>query len=372
MIKKVIANFVAKKMRNRLQKQTLNDADVNEILQEIKIVLVDADVNVNVINSFSDQIRKKLSGKIIDPDVDVQKFLINEIRKELVSVLDNGDTSVNLNANPTIIMLVGLQGTGKTTTVGKLANYFKTKKKKNPLTVGLDVYRPAAIDQLRILSDAVKVDFFEKGYQDPLLTASESIIFAKNNGNDVVLLDTAGRLQTDQKMMQELVDITKKVKPDEVLLVVDATTGQEVVEIAKEFDEKLHLTGVIVTKLDSDSSAGAIFSIASVVKKPIKFTGTGEKSDQLGNFYPERIASRILGLGDILTLAEKSMEVVNEKTVMKSLQKMLSGKMDLEDLLIQIVSMNKVGSLNSIVKMLPSIPGLNIDQVEETEERITV
>ncbi len=229
--------------------------------------------------------------------------------------------------------MVGLQGSGKTTTAAKLSNYFRNKNAVKPLMVGLDIYRPGAIDQLKQLADEIKVDFYDHGTQNPRQTAIEALELAKNNGNDFIVFDTAGRLQTDEKLIQELIDLKKTINPTDILLVVDAMSGQDMINVAQEFNNKLNLTGIIITKLDSDAKAGVALSLASLLNVPIKMTGVGEKVGSIDLFYPERMADRILGLGDIMTLAEKASDVIDEDRGKKTILRMLSGKMDLEDLL---------------------------------------
>ena len=269
-------------------------------------------------------------------------------------------------------MLVGLQGSGKTTTVGKLAHYLKNKYEKKPMMVALDIYRPGAIDQLKTLASEVQCDFYDKGEQNPIITANEVLNVAKEQNIDSILVDTAGRLQTNEELMNELVEIKKAISPDEIILVVDAMSGQEIINVANEFNRYLKLTGIIITKLDSDARAGAALSLISLLDIPIKFTGVGERLGSLDMFYPDRMADRILGLGDVISLAEKAIDHIDEKDTTKTLQKMLSGKMDLEDLMRQMNAMNKIGSLNSIMKMMPGSLNLNTNKIDEIEEKIKI
>ncbi len=238
--------------------------------------------------------------------------------------------------------------------------------------VGLDIYRPGAIDQLKQLADEIKVDFYDHGTQNPRQTAIEALELAKNNGNDFIVFDTAGRLQTDEKLIQELIDLKKTINPTDILLVVDAMSGQDMINVAQEFNNKLNLTGIIITKLDSDAKAGVALSLASLLNVPIKMTGVGEKVGSIDLFYPERMADRILGLGDIMTLAEKASDVIDEDRGKKTILRMLSGKMDLEDLLWQVQQMNKLGSLDSVMKMMPGTAKISESQINAAEEKMRV
>ena len=269
-------------------------------------------------------------------------------------------------------MMVGLQGSGKTTSAGKIAYYLKNKQEKKPLLVACDIYRPAAIDQLRTLAQEVGTDFYEKNQQDPVKTSKEAIALAEKNKNDAIIIDTAGRLQTNEELMTELVKIKKSVNPDEILLVVDAMAGQDIINVAQEFNNRLNLTGIVITKLDSDARAGAALSLTSILDVPVKLTGVGEKLASLDVFHPDRIADKILGFGDMLTLAEQAAENLDEQVVKKSFQKMLSGKMDLEDLMNQMEQVTKMGSIGSIMQMLPGAPKLGDEKLFEIEEKIKI
>jgi signal recognition particle subunit SRP54 len=298
--------------------------------------------------------------------------LITIIKDELINILGKHTASINTEHKQIKIMMVGLQGSGKTTTAAKLANYFKNKFEKKPLLVALDIYRPAAIDQLETLAKEINVDFFQKGTQNPTTTASQALEHAEANGENVIIFDTAGRLQTNAELMDELENIRNRVHPDEILLVVDAMSGQDVINVASEFNNHLGLTGFVITKLDSDARAGAALSLTHLLNVPIKFTGIGERVGSLDVFYPERIADRILGLGDIVSLAEKATEVLDEDKAKKSLARMLAGKMDLEDLLEQMKQISKLGSMSSIAKMLPNNQKLTEDRLFEAEHKMKI
>lgn len=372
MLKSFISSLVAKHMSKKLNDLVIKEEDITELLKQIRISLLDADVNLLVVKDFIKNIRTKAVGQSIPYNADPQQFMLTLIKDELIEILGKQNSPVNFNHKQTRIMMVGLNGHGKTTTTAKIANYAKNKLSKKPLLVGLDVYRPAAIEQLQTLSNEINVDFYEKGNQDPVKTAKEAITYANEHENDVIIYDTAGRLQTNEELMQELVNIRNAVSPDEILLVVDAMSGQDIINVAKEFDARLGLTGFVVTKLDSDARAGVALSLTHLLNIPIKLIGSGEKVGSLDIFYPERMADRIMGLGDIMTLAEKAKDVIDENAAKKSFTRMLSGKMDLEDLLNQTKQMQKLGSLGSIAKMIPLAQSISEDKIYEAETKIKV
>lgn len=371
-IKSFISSIVARSMAKKLNSSTIKEEDITELLKQIRISLLDADVNLIVVKDLIKNIRTKSVGQMIPHGIDCQQFMLTIIKQELVTILGTNNVPIKYDGSPSIIMMVGLQGSGKTTTAAKIANFAKTKLNKKPLLVALDIYRPAAIEQLRTLAKQIDVDFFDKGAQKPNITAMEALEIAKTNGNNLIILDTAGRLQTNEELMNELDDIKHITHPDEILLVVDAMSGQDMINVAQEFNKKLDLTGFVITKLDSDARAGVILSISYMLKLPIKLTGTGERIGSLDVFYPERIANRIIGFGDIITLAEKASEVVDSSTTKKSLTRMFAGNMSLEDLLIMTQQIEKLGSLGSIVKMLPNIRQIQESNIELVEEKIKI
>ena len=372
MLKSFISNIVAKHMSKKLNDMYIKEEDITELLKQIRISLLEADVNLLVVKDFIKNIRAQAVEQIVPKGMDPQQFMLTIIKEELTKILGSKNVPINFKTKPLKIMLVGLQGSGKTTTAGKIANYTKTKNSSKPLLVALDVYRPAAIDQLHTLAEQTNVDFYQKGNQDPVITAKEAMRFAENNSNDVIIFDTAGRLQTNEQLMNELVNIKNAVHPDEILLVVDAMAGQDMINVAKEFNDILSLTGFIITKLDSDARAGVALSLIHLLNVPVKLTGSGEKLGSLDMFYPERMADRIIGLGDIMTLAEKANDVIDEAQTKRSLTKMFSGKMDLEDLMIQMQQLKKIGSLGSIVKMMPAMQNIADDDIDTAEERIRI
>ncbi len=372
LFKSAISNIVMKKMQKKLNNATIDEESIKDVLREIRISLLDADVNLDVTKKFIKRIKEQAVGRMVLPDENVDNVILKIIKDELVEILGKETAPIKIEKKPLKIMMVGLQGSGKTTTCGKIALNFKTKHSKKPLLVALDIYRPAAIQQLKTLSEETKVDFYEKGKNKPEKTAKEALDVASKNKNDLIIFDTAGRLQTNKELMDELVAIKKNINPDEILLVVDGMAGQDIINVAQEFNNKLKLTGLIITKLDSDARAGAALSLTSILNVPVKLIGTGEKLTELNVFHPDRIADRILGYGDMITLAEKASENYDEKYMKKSLQKMLSGKMDLEDLMKQMKEFQKMGSMGSIANMLPGGNKISEDKIIDAEKKMKV
>ncbi len=373
MLKSMIGSIVTKNMAKKLKNSTIQEDDIKDVLREIRITLLDADVNFTVVKNFINNVKAKSIGQVIDKKLSPSDFLLSIIKDELIEVLGKKKDEVNFNKKINKIMMVGLQGSGKTTTCAKIAQYARANYKKKPLLVACDIYRPAAIDQLKTLANENKFDFYEKGTQNPIQTTKEALKIMDENKNDVVIIDTAGRLQTNQELMDELVNIKKTFSPDEILLIIDAMSGQDIINVAQEFDRVLKITGIVITKLDSDARAGAALSLTSILNVPIKFTGTGEKVGSLDLFYPERMADRILGLGDIVTLAEKAADVIDEKKARGQLERMLSGKMDLEDLYNQMGQISKMGSISGIAGMIPGLQDkITPDKEHEIEEKLKV
>jgi signal recognition particle subunit SRP54 len=334
----------------------ITEINVAETLKEVRKALLDADVNFKVAKQFTDTIKEKALGQNVLTSVSPGQLLIKITHDELTALMGGQKEEIYLGGNPTIILMSGLQGSGKTTFTGKLANYLKTKKGKNPLMVACDVYRPAAIDQLHVLGEQVGVPVFSnKEEKNPIKIAEAAIKQAKENGNSVVLIDTAGRLAVDEVMMNEITDLKKAIKPNEILFVVDSMTGQDAVNTAKAFNDKLDFDGVILTKLDGDTRGGAALSIKSVVNKPIKFVGTGEKMEALDVFYPERMSDRILGMGDVVTLVERAQEQYNEEEARKLSKKIAKNQFDLNDFLSQLQQIKKMGNIKDLVGMIPGV-----------------
>lgn len=334
----------------------ITEINVAETLKEVRKALLDADVNYKVAKTFTDTVKEKALGQNVLTSVSPGQLLVKLTHDELAQLMGGTKEDIYLGGNPTIILMSGLQGSGKTTFTGKLANYLKTKKGKKPLMVACDVYRPAAIDQLQVLGQQIGVDVFaNKEEKNPIKIAEAAIKQAKENNNSVVLIDTAGRLAVDEQMMNEIADLKKAVKPNEILFVVDSMTGQDAVNTAKAFNDRLDFDGVILTKLDGDTRGGAALSIKSIVNKPIKFIGTGEKMEALDVFYPERMADRILGMGDVVTLVERAQEQYNEEEARKLNKKIANNKFDFNDFLTQLQQIKKMGNVKDLMGMIPGV-----------------
>ena len=364
---------LAEKLQAAFKKLTgggkVSAADVKAAMRTVKLALLEADVNYAVVKDFIAKVSEKAVGEEILESLSAGQHIIKIVRDELCILMGGERAKLAVSDNPpTVILMCGLQGTGKTTTIAKLAAMLK-KEGKKPLLVACDIYRPAAIKQLQIIGEKVNVPVFERGTQNPVKTAEESIQYARSNGFDTVIIDTAGRLHIDEDMMDEMVKIRDTVHPDETLLVVDAMTGQDAVTVAKSFNEQIGMDGIIMTKMDGDTRGGAALSAKAVTGKPIKFISSGEKvdADALEPFYPDRMASRLLGMGDILTIIDKAEKMFDEKKAAELEQKIRSQKMDLNDFLEQMDAMQNMGDLNDIIKMIPGmnskkLSGLSVDE----------
>lgn len=346
----------------------LTELEIKQAMREVRVALLEADVNFLVAKDFIAKVSEKAVGEEVLTSLTPGQQVIKIVRDELISLMGESNSKLEIASNPpTIIMMCGLQGAGKTTMAGKLALMLK-KQGKKPLLVACDVYRPAAIEQLRIGAKNAGVDFFEKGNINPIKIAAQGVEQAKRMGNDVVIIDTAGRLQINDEMMVELEKIKKEVNPIEILLTIDAMTGQESVNVAKTFDERLSITGVIVTKLDGDTRGGVALSVKAVTGKPIKFCGTGEKIGDIEQFHPDRMASRILGMGDVLTLIDKAQASVDEAQMKKLEENIRKNSFTLEDFLIQFEQIGKMGNLQDLIGMIPGAGSkFKIGDVDETK-----
>lgn len=350
----------------------LTEKNMEAMLKEVRIALLEADVNYKVVKVFVSNVKEKALGQQVYTKLNPSEMVIKIVKDELVELLGSDRSELAYNKNkPTIIMLVGLQGSGKTTTAAKLANLMKNKLKKKVLLAACDVYRPAAIDQLAQLASELKVDLVNMGDKvNPVDIALKAKEKAYNDHYDVLIIDTAGRLQIDEPLMEELKNIKEKVKPDEILLLTDALAGQDTVNVAKTFNDTLGLTGDIMSKVDGDSRGGAALSISYVTGVPIKFIGTGEKITDLDIFYPERMAERILGMGDVLSLIDKVQENIDEKEAKKAVNKMMGGKFTLDDMLDQMKQVKKLGSLKSLMKLIPGAPKISDEQFKLVEDEM--
>ncbi|MBQ8193978.1 MAG: signal recognition particle protein [Oscillospiraceae bacterium] len=355
-------NGVFSKLKGRGK---LNEKDIKEAMREVRMALLDADVNYKVAKDFVAKVSEKAVGAEVMESLTPAQQVIDIVHQELIALMGNTTARIDFPSKPPcVIMMCGLQGAGKTTHCAKLAKHLIAQNRR-PLLVACDVYRPAAIDQLKIVGEKAGAHVFEMGQIDPVKIAKEGIKHAKDNGFDVVLLDTAGRLHIDETLMAELENIKKETNPNEILLVVDSMTGQDAVNVAESFNNALDITGVILTKLDGDTRGGAALTVLAITGKPVKFNGIGEKIDDIEPFYPDRMASRILGMGDVLTLIDKAKTAIDEKAAMKTMQKMQENKFDLNDLYEQFAQIEKMGSISSIVKMLPGANKIDESQIDE-------
>ncbi len=349
----------------------LTEANMEEMLTEIRLALLEADVNFEVVKEFIAHTKEKSVGLDVLGSLKPGQLVVKVVHDELVSLLGTEVSKLDLEAKPTVIMMVGLQGSGKTTTSGKIAKFVKEKNGKRPLLVAADIYRPAAVDQLKTLGQQLEIPVFEKGTQVAAETiVEEAMAYARQYNHDVILVDTAGRLHIDDTLMGELENIKKICNPSEILLVVDSLTGQDIVNVASTFNDRLNITGAILTKLDGDSRGGGALSIRHITGVPIKFIGTGEKLDQIDMFYPDRMADRILGMGDVVSLVEKVQDVYDEKDTMKTFRRMQQGTFDLDDMLKQMQQIRKLGSLSGIMKMIPGLPKIPKIDDEESEKKL--
>ncbi len=332
----------------------INELNVADTLKEVRRALLDADVNFKIAKDFTTKVKEKAIGQNVLTSLQPGQLLVKLVKDELTELMGGDVAGINLSGNPTVILMSGLQGSGKTTFSGKLANFLKTKKNKKPMLVACDVYRPAAINQLHIVGDQIGVEVYsELGNNNPVEIATNAVKYAKEKGYNVVIVDTAGRLAVDTEMMNEISRVHKALQPQETLFVVDAMTGQDAVNTAKAFNDILNFDGVILTKLDGDTRGGAAISIKSVVNKPIKFVGTGEKMEAIDVFYPERMAERILGMGDVVSLVERAQEQFNEEEARKLQKKIAKNEFGFDDFLTQIQQVKKMGNMKDLVSMIP-------------------
>ena len=356
-----------KKFRN---KGKLTEADVRDGMREVKLALLEADVNFKVVKDFVKSVTDRAVGSDVLESLLPAQQIVKIVNEELIRLMGGETPKINISPKPpTVVMMVGLQGAGKTTHAGKIANMYK-QKSKNPLLVACDIYRPAAIDQLKIVGESINVPVFSMGAKiSPVEIAKASVEHAKKNGHDMVIIDTAGRLHIDEVLMEELVSIKNNVTPSEILLVVDAMTGQDAVNVAKTFNDLLDITGVVLTKMDGDTRGGAALSVKYITGKPVKFVGTGEKMDAIEIFHPDRMASRILGMGDILSLIEKAEAAYDEKNAKELEKKMREQTFSLEDFLVQMRQLKKMGNLDSLLGMMPGVNAgaLKNAQIDESQ-----
>ena len=341
----------------------ITEENISEMMREIRLSLLEADVNYKVVKEFTNNVKEKALGEEVNKSLNPGELFVKIVKDELTELLGGENTPLNISGNPATLMLVGLQGSGKTTTIGKLANYLRKNNKKKPLLVACDVYRPAAIDQLKQIGKELNIEVYSEGKGNPVEISRNGIKYAKDNGYDYVLIDTAGRLQIDESLMDELINIQKEVNPDETILVIDSMMGQDAINVINGFNDKIKLSGVILTKLDGDTRGGVALSVKHLTNLPIKFIGVSEKMDGLTPFYPERMASRILGMGDILSIVEQVQSEIDEKEAEKTAKKMMKGNFDLEDFLNQLNQIKKLGPLENLLKLLPGAKKMGLNNV---------
>ena len=341
----------------------ITEDNISEMLREIRLSLLEADVNYKVVKEFTNAVKEKALGEEVNKSLSPGEAFVKIVKDELTVLLGENDSPLETEKKFIVTMLVGLQGSGKTTTIGKLANYVRKNHKKKPLLVACDVYRPAAIDQLKTIGKELNIEVYTKDTNNPVEIAKNAVEYAKNNGYDYVLIDTAGRLHIDEKLMEELENIVNEVTPDEILLVIDSMMGQDAINVITGFNDKLHLTGVILTKLDGDTRGGVALSVKHLTDVPIKFIGISEKLDGLSPFHPDRMASRIIGMGDVLSIVEKVESEIDEKEAMNAYKKMTKGNFDLEDFLSQLKQIKKLGPLENLLKLLPGAKKMGLNNV---------
>ena len=342
----------------------ITEDNISEMMREIRLALLEADVNYQVVKEFVANVKEKALGEEVQRSIKPGDLFVKIVQDELTELLGGESAPLNMNGNPAILMLVGLQGSGKTTTIGKLANMLRKKNHKKPLLVACDVYRPAAIDQLKQIGKQLNIEVYEEGKKDPVEICKNALLYAKENGYNYVLIDTAGRLHIDDDLMKELDEIQNEIKPHETLLVIDSMMGQDAINVITGFSEALPLTGVILTKLDGDTRGGVALSVRHLTNIPIKFIGVSEKMDGLDTFDPERMAGRILGMGDIVSLVEKATEAIDEAEAEKTAKKMQNGKFDLEDFLSTMKQIKKMGPLENLLKLIPGASKMGFNNVK--------
>ena len=342
----------------------ITEDNIDSMMREIRLALLEADVNYKVVKEFTNSVKEKALGTEVKKSINPGDMFVKIVKDELVELLGGDSSPLYVSGKPSVLMLVGLQGSGKTTTIAKLGLYLRKKEKKKPLLVAGDVYRPAAIDQLKQLGKELNIEVFEEGKKDPVEIVKDALEYAKENGFDYVLIDTAGRLQIDEELMNELINIQDSIKVNETLLVIDSMMGQDAINVINGFNEKLNLTGVILTKLDGDTRGGVALSVRHLTNVPIKFIGVSEKLDGLDTFDPERMAGRILGMGDVISLVEKASESIDEKEAEKTAKRMQQGKFDLEDFLSSMKQMRRLGPLENLIKLIPGARKAGLDKVK--------
>ena len=359
-----LSERLQKVVSNIKSKGVINEDNISDIVREIRLCLLEADVNVKIVREFIDKVKEKALGEEVRKSIKPGDMFVKILKDELVELLGGDSSPLEVSKNPTIVMVVGLQGGGKTTSVGKIGNMVRKKHHKKPLFVACDVYRPAAIDQLKSIGKQLNIEVYEEGKGNPVEIAKNALEYGKANGYDFILFDTAGRLQIDETLMDELVNIENTIKPHEELLVIDAMMGQDAINVITGFNDKLNLTGCVLTKMDGDTKGGVALSLRHLTNIPIKLVGDSEKLDGIGEFYPDRVASRILGMGDLLSIIEKTEAELDTDEMMSTAKKMQKGKFDLEDFLKTTKQIKKLGPLENLIKLIPGASKMGLNNVE--------
>ena len=359
-----LSERLQKVVSNIKSKGIINEENISDIVREIRLCLLEADVNIKIVKEFINNVKEKALGEEVRKSIKPGDMFVKILKDELVELLGGDAAPLEMSKNPTITMVVGLQGGGKTTTIGKIGNMVRKKHHKKPMFIACDVYRPAAIDQLKDIGKQLNIEVYEEGKGDPVEISRRGIEYAKSKGYDYILIDTAGRLQIDEDLMDELVRIEETVKPHEELLVIDAMMGQDAINVITGFNDKLHLSGCVLTKMDGDTKGGVALSLRHLTNIPIKLIGESEKLDGISDFYPDRIANRILGMGDLLSIIEKTEAELDTDEMMSTAKKMQKGKFDLEDFLKTSKQIKKLGPLENLLKLMPGASKMGLDKVE--------
>lgn len=359
-----LSERLQKVVSNIKSKGVINEDNISDIVREIRLCLLEADVNVKIVREFIDSVKEKALGEEVRKSIKPGDMFVKILKDELVSLLGGDAAPLELNHKPTIVLVVGLQGGGKTTTIGKIGNMVRKKHNKKPMFIACDVYRPAAIDQLKSIGKQLNIEVYDEGKGNPVEIAKNGIEYAKSKGYDYILVDTAGRLQIDEALMDELVSIESEIKPNEELLVIDAMMGQDAINVITGFNDKLKLTGCVLTKMDGDTKGGVALSLRHLTNIPIKLIGDSEKLDGLSEFYPERIANRILGMGDLLSIIEKTESELDQDEMMSTAKKMQKGKFDLDDFLKTTKQIKKLGPLENLLKLIPGASKMGLNNVQ--------
>ena len=358
-----LSERLAKVVSNIKSKGVINEDNISDMMREIRLCLLEADVNISIVREFTNKVKEKALGEEVRKSIKPGDMFVKILKDELIELLGGDNAPLVTNKNRVVVMLAGLQGSGKTTTAGKLANLVRKKYHKKPLLVACDIYRPAAIDQLQTIGKSLNIPVYTEDSKDAVLIAEHALSYAKENNYDYIIIDTAGRLQIDENLMNELVNISQSVNPDEVLLVLDAMIGQDSINVINGFNEKLKLTGCILTKMDGDTKGGVALSVRHLTHIPIKIIGDSEKLDGLSEFYPDRMASRILGDGDLMSIIEKTEAELNNEEMMSTAKKFQKGKFDLEDFLVTLKQIKKMGPLENLLKLLPGASKMGLNKV---------